>query len=117
MKLWVVSQWGNKDEGPNGEDTNCVIRSNDMMEAIEFAENIFLGYMRDGWNKGKANAIYLLGDDGREDDHKTKQIIDVWRAHAFNRGGYPSWHRDWREGNDGKWAPAEELFDVKDPNA
>lgn len=109
MKLWMISQWGNKDEGHNGEDTNCIVRSNDMMAAIAFAEQVFLGYGKDGWKEGKADVVYVLGDDGKEDDEKTKLIISVWRAHAFNLGGYPSWHRVYWEDN--RWAPAEELFE------
>ena len=89
MKLWHVAQWGNKDEGGNGRDTQCVIRSNDMMSAIAQAQIHLSAY---GWRDGQADIIILLGDDGLT-DQETKIVIPVWFNPAFNLGHYLSWHR------------------------
>jgi hypothetical protein len=89
MKLWHIAQWGNKDEGVNGWDTQCVIRSNDMMLAIEKAE-LHMSYY--DWRYGKADVVYLLGDDGVVGD-KTELAIQVWIKPALNLLSHESWHR------------------------
>lgn len=90
MKLWIVVQWGNELEGPDGEDTQCIVRSNDMMDAITFAEGCFRPYK---WKNGQADMVCLLGDDGAIDDDKISLIVPVWVNNAIYGGNYLSWHR------------------------
>jgi hypothetical protein len=91
MKLWHVAQWGNKDEGGNGDDTNCIVRAPDLKSAIDFAENYF-NMQGHGWKNGEADVAYLMGEDCSDDD-KTQLVVLIWRNPAFNMLDYPSWHR------------------------
>lgn len=92
MKLWHVAQWGNKEEGPDGWDTQCVIRANDMEAAVKQAEFYISDYNRN-YRQGQADVVYLLGDDGTISE-QAKMVITIWKHPAYNLGGYPSWHRD-----------------------
>ena len=44
MKLWQVIQWGNKEEGPNGLDTQCIVSAANMEDAIAKGEFHFNQY-------------------------------------------------------------------------
>lgn len=90
MKLWIVVQWGNKEEGPNGQDTQCIIRSNDMLKAVEFGESCMQPLK---WKDGQADMIVLLGDDGMSDDGMMRTIIQPWINSAIYGGDYLSWRR------------------------
>lgn len=103
MKLWHIAQWGNKQDGIDGYDTQCIISSNDMLEAVEIAE-LHMSCL--DWKDGKADVIYLIGDDGCA-DHVTRLVIDVWINPASNRGCYPSWHKD-HVAN--KWIESETIY-------
>lgn len=103
MKLWHVAQWGNKEEGGNGLDTQCIIRSNDMMSAIAQAQIHFAVW---DWRDGQSDIIILLGDDGTIGD-ETKIVVPVWLNPAFNLGHYPSWHRVY--GTD-EWADTKTMY-------
>lgn len=92
MKLWHIAQWGNSAEGVNGHDTQCVVRAHDLMSAIQLAELMF-SYHLPIWKNGKANVVYLLGDDGNFDIEE-KLIIPIWIKPAYNLGGYDSWNYD-----------------------
>lgn len=107
MKLWIVVQWGNSKEGPNGEDTQCIVRSNDMMSAIEFAQSCFWGPLKDGWKDGQADLAVLLGEDGSPDDGMTRTIIQPWINNAIYGGDYPSWHR---HSATNEWLDAKTMF-------
>ncbi len=103
MKLWHVAQWGNLDEGANGQDTNCIVRAPDLETAVKIAQNNF-EYL--DWKDGECDVVFLMGEDNIEDD-TAKIVIRDWIANAFNLGGYPSWHRDL---DTGKWLTAEEMY-------
>lgn len=102
MKLWHIAQWGNADEGGNGQDINCIVRADDLETAVEIAE---LNFEHLDWKDGQCDVIYLMGEDTLNDD-KAKIIVYPWIANAFNLGGYPSWHRD----SDNKWLTSEEMY-------
>lgn len=104
MKLWIVVQWGNSKEGPNGEDTQCIVRSNDMMSAIDCGENNMCSL---GWKNGQADMVVLLGDDGTIDDGKTKLIIREWINSAIYYGDYSSWHINHLKN---EWVDAKTMF-------
>lgn len=103
MKLWHISQWGNADEGPNGRDTNCIVRAPNLETAIKLAESEF-EYL--DWKDGQCDVAYLIGEDYLLDD-QPKVIIGDWIAHAYNLGGYTSWHR---HPVSEKWMSEEDLF-------
>lgn len=92
MKLWIIAQWGNEEEGADGHDTQCIMRSNNMMDAIKQAEIHFSNRWKN-WKDGLADTAILLGDDGQQDDKKSTLIVPIWIAPAYNLGHYPSWHR------------------------
>lgn len=104
MKLWIVAQWGNKEEGADGKDTQCIVRSNSMLAAIKCAEGCFWLWE---WKNGQADTAIILGDDGLPDDNNAKVIVPVWFAPAYNLGKYPSWHRH-PETNE--WLDAKTMF-------
>lgn len=107
MKLWHVAQWGNADEGPNGQDTNCIVRAPDLETAIKLAEKEF-EYL--DWKDGVCDTAWCMGEDYLLDDDP-RVIVQDWIAHAFNLGGYPSWHRDL---DTGKWLTEAEMFGEND---
>lgn len=90
MKLWHVAQWGNKEEGADGYDTQCIIRSNDMLDAVAKAQlhlSIF------DWKDGKPDVVYLLGEDeyvGQD----TTIIIQPWTNPALNLAHHLAWYRN-----------------------
>ena len=92
MKLWHVAQWGNREEGGNGWDTQCIVRANDLPSALTIAE-LHFDQFDHGWRDGKADVVYLMGDDGSVGD-EPKLIVPIWIKPAFNLGRYPSWHFD-----------------------
>ena len=91
MKLWHVAQWGNTEEGPDGHDTNCIVRAPDLAMAVKLAEEHF-GYMWNAWKKGQADVAYLLGEDSNPNDG-AKVIIYNWINPAFNMAHNPAWYR------------------------
>lgn len=103
MKLWHVAQWGNKDEGGNGPDTQCIVRADDMMKAIEIAEAHLAWWQFKG---GQTDVVFLLGDDGVTNG-EPMVVIRGWIDNALNMGNYPSWHRDL---DTGEWIDHITMF-------
>jgi hypothetical protein len=103
MKLWHVAQWGNKEDGGDGHDTQCVIRSNEMISAIEKAE---LHMSCFDWKEGKADVVYLLGEDESVGD-KTELVIAVWFNPAFNLAHHPAWFKDH---NTNQWVDEKTMY-------
>lgn len=94
MKLWFVIQWGNKDDGPNGWDTQCIVTAADMKQAIEKAQLHFtqFGNPLDPYRGGKADAINLMGEDGRPDG-EPQLVVRIWVAFGDNMMHNPAWFR------------------------
>lgn len=90
MKLWHVVQWGNKQDGIDGHDTQCVIRSNDMLEAITKAQ-VHLSLL--DWKDGKADVVMLLGEDSYDGD-ETILVILPWVNAAPNLVRNLIWYRN-----------------------
>jgi hypothetical protein len=116
MKLWHIAQWGNARENDGNEaDTNVIVRADDLLSAVELAEENFKWWneqfiTKDTHNhylSGKANVAFLLCDNDSSPDDKSKVVIRPWIANAFNLGGYKSWGC---ELNDGKWLTSKELY-------
>lgn len=103
MKLWHVAQWGNKDEGGNGPDTQCIVRANDMMKAIKIAEEHLAWWQ---FKNGETDIVMLLGDD-LDNDGDEMVVIRGWIDNALNMGDYPSWHRDYHTG---EWLDAKTMY-------
>lgn len=105
MKLWHVTQWGNVIDGVNGWDTQCIVSASTMEAAIEKGEIHISDYGSGKYRDGKADTIYLLGDDNRPDG-EPKLVVRVWVAFADNLGHYPSWHK-----HEDKWIDSKTLYE------
>jgi hypothetical protein len=92
MKLWHIAQWGNKEDGVNGWDTQCVVAAPNLAEAVKFAEARFQDYNGANYAGGIAHCAFLMGDDG-EQDGEACLVLRVWVSFGDNPGNYPSWHR------------------------
>lgn len=94
MKLWHACQWGNREDGVNGWDTQCIVTAIDLKSAVEKAEFHFQQMDRCGttYRDGRADSIYLMGDDGRPDG-EPQLVTRIWVDAAANLMRYPSWHR------------------------
>lgn len=103
MKLWQVIQWGNKEEGPNGLDTQCIVSAANMEAAIAKGEFHFNQYAF--WKQ--ADVIYLLGYDDRPDGDALL-IVPIWLHYADNLQHNPAWFRKYWD--DGTWATEDEVY-------
>lgn len=110
MKLWHIAQWGNPKDGGNGPDTNCIVRANTLEGAIVMAEDTFGNahrtVMAEVWRAGKADVVYLMGEDA-SDKEEERVVIQVWVAHAFNFPGYKGWGRDY---STNEWVSHDVLY-------
>lgn len=62
------------------------------------------------FREGKADVIYLMGDDGRPDD-EPRLVIRPWIDPAMNFSHYPAWYRCyWDEVNPNKWEDQETVY-------
>jgi hypothetical protein len=109
MKLWMVTQWGNAEEGPNYADTNCIISSSDMQTAIQLAEDMFEErnkfYPTKPWTRPEADVVFLIGEDYNPDGEPLV-IVQTWVDNAFNRGNNKAWYRHHEMG----WITDKEMY-------
>lgn len=91
MKLWMVSQWGNTEDGPDGHDTNCIVRAPELATAVKLAEEYF-SRMYKAWKNGQADVAILMGEDSSTKDD-AKVVVYSWINPAFNNAHYPAWYR------------------------
>lgn len=91
MKLWHVAQWGNLEEGPDGQDTNCIVRAPNLASAVNLAEDYFKRIYQP-WKDGQADVAMLMGEDTSTSDDP-RIVIYSWRNPAFNLAHYPAWYR------------------------
>jgi len=112
MKLWHIAQWGNPKDGGDGPDTNCIVRAPDLESAIKMAEEAFSAPFRTVWREGKANVVYLMGEDEAQKP-EPRIVIQVWVAHAFNFPHYKGWSRDIITN---EWKSHDELYPDDKPS-
>ena len=94
MKLWRVAQWGNVNEGGNGEDTNCIVRANTMDSAIKITEEYFNQWGKNAFKHGITDCVMFLGEDASPLTEE-KVVVRKWLEHAINLAEYPAWTREW----------------------
>jgi hypothetical protein len=106
MKLWQIVQWGNHQEGTDGQDGQILISAVDMQTAIDKA-SIAFGYHNDGfdWKDGTPDVAISLGYDDRPDGEAV-QLSPVLIGYAFNLGLNPAWHRHPTLG----WMTQQEMY-------
>ncbi len=92
MKLGHVVQWGNPEEGGNGDDTNCIVSATSFEEAIKTAEQHFQDFHKTYMN-GKCQIVHELGQDNRPDGAAVI-IIHRWIQCSANIAKMPYWHRN-----------------------
>lgn len=91
MKLWHIVQWGNPQEGGNGDDAQCIVSASSFEEAVSFGEQHFQDYDKD-YMDGKCNVVHLIGQDERPDG-KPVMVIYRWVQSAVNPSKMPCWYR------------------------
>jgi hypothetical protein len=97
LKLWQVAQWGNPDEGANGEDTIVLVVAKNFNRAIQLAKTYFIDYyffknVPAKWKNGEIDNIILLGEsygDGEE-----KVVVFSFIQHSLNLSHAPSWTKE-----------------------
>lgn len=93
MKLWQIIQWGNKVDGVDGRDTQCIISAIDMFIALDHAATHLGDFNLDvpTWKGGQADAVYLLGEDDKAMGHPML-IVPIWYGYAANLGKNFAWY-------------------------
>lgn len=92
MKLWHVVQWGNPEEGGNGDDAQCIISASSFEEAVAFGEEHFQGYNKE-YMSGRCHVVHLLGQDDKPDG-KPVMVIYRWLQPSVNPSKMPFWLRE-----------------------
>ena len=95
MNLYIATRWGNNqiqgDDGPNGPDTNYLVRAETHEKAAELADLRLSNQTNDGMDD-KCHLITQIG----EDNHNTEEtvVLGPWISYAMLNGTYKSWKRD-----------------------
>lgn len=108
MNIYIVSRWGNPEEGPNGRDTNFLIRAKSEKEAEELANVRFQDLptgSEDCLVDSRCHHIVQIGIDIISKDNTV--IHGPWIENAIINGEYQGWSLDI---TDGKLKPDKELF-------
>lgn len=99
MKLFITTRWGNpyEPDGPDGKDTNFLVRASDFDEAARLAESdlkhypLFVGANRPV--QGFINCIQQIGEDPASESPAV--LYGPWIEHIVVRdSNYDVWHRD-----------------------
>lgn len=109
MKLYIAVRWGNHEssDGPDGEDTQCLIRARDHVEAARLADAILLS-MPTACTKGDRSVqpfchrIIEIGSDGSTFPGVEPQVLmGPWIAYGYevHHIGYATWKRDGTDKN------------------
>ena len=104
MKLFIATRWGNphEEDGPNGKDTNFLVRAPSVPVAARLAEEVlhYLPTAIDG-NRPVANFIHCVKQVGEDSSSSTPSVIHgPWIEFAIIQNDYDWWQRD---EPDGKW--------------
>jgi hypothetical protein len=107
MKLWHLIQWGNKDEGANGKDTQCVVSASTMEEAIEYGSSL----LRDvfAWKDGQLDHVILLGYDEIPDGQPIC-VIGGWIEHGWSMRTEYQHQRWFRHPENNQWLTQQEMY-------
>jgi hypothetical protein len=91
MKLWHIVQWGNPEEGGNGDDAQCIVSATSFEAAVKMGEQHFQDY-NPSYMDGKCHVVHLMGEDDRPDGDAV-MIIYRWLQPAINPSKMPYFHR------------------------
>src|SRR5262249_23583839 len=90
--LFIVTQFGNPDEGPDGDDTSYLVVARGINEALQMAE-IELHWQREGRGGSvsrRADAVFWLGPADRYSPGQPRILMGpVLRTASF--GTFPNW--------------------------
>ena len=115
MKLFIATRWGNPYEadGPDGKDTNFLVRASDFDQAAKLAEDILQHYpLRVGDNRAVQGIIHCIQQIGEDPASETPSVIHgPWIEFNLIDSSYDVWHRD--EPN-GKWLNMSEEMKSRD---
>ena len=99
MKLYMVTRWGNPHEkdGPDGKDTNFLIRAASVKEAGQLADDALLNFpISQPGNRpaqGFSQCIHQLGEDTISETHGI--LHGPWIEYAIiENSTYDTWHRE-----------------------
>jgi hypothetical protein len=100
MKLWHIVQWGNPEEGGDGDDAQCIISASSFESAVIMAEQYFQDYNPTYMN-GKCHVVHMMGQDDKPDGAAV-MVIYRWLQPAVNPSKMAYWYRhihsdEWEE--------------------
>jgi hypothetical protein len=98
MKLFILSRWGNPfdDDGPDGSDTNILVRAPDMKTATMLADERFHRIPKECEGLSPvANFAQCLRQVGEDPIAKTASVVHgPWiEPMLLQVSSYPAWHR------------------------
>jgi hypothetical protein len=102
MKLYIATRWGNpyEQDGPDGKDTNFLVRAYDMNQAAYLAEKLLQNLpTRVGNHRPVQDFIHCIHEIGEEHTCGVPAVIHgPWiEAMIMRSSDYDSWHRDDRD--------------------
>jgi hypothetical protein len=112
MKLFIATRWGNPYEthGPDGKDTNFLVRASDLSQAAHLAEDILQHYpLAIEGNRPVQGFIHCIAQIGDDASSEIPSVIHgPWIEFCGVRDStYDVWHRD---KPDGEWFNMSEEF-------
>jgi hypothetical protein len=110
MKLFMATRWGNPYEadGPNGEDTNCLVRASCLEDVARLAEELLMCWPQSvGENRPVESHIHCIRLIGEDTTSELPSVIHgPWIAVSVVRdSNFNMWIRD---ETDGEWIDASE---------
>jgi hypothetical protein len=113
MKLFIATRWGNphEEEGPNGRDTNSLVRASSLDDAASLAEELLIGCSQSiEENLPVENFIHCIRLIGEDTISELSSVIHGrWIAAAiFRDSNLGMWLRD---ETDGQWIRASEELE------
>ena len=113
MKLFIATRWGNpyEEEGPNGKDTNFLVRASSLDDAASLAEEFLIGCPQSiEENLPVENFIHRIRLIGEDTNSELSSVIHgPWIAAAiFRDSNLEMWLRD---ETDGQWIRASEELE------
>eukprot|EP01031_Cornospumella_fuschlensis_P014012 gene14012-17125_t len=99
MNLYIATRWGNPNEksGPDGKDTNFLVRAASVGEAALLADAVLHGYPTSAHGNRPVvdfvSCVRQIGDDPRSS--MSAVIHGPWIEYiAIEHSDYDVWHRD-----------------------
>ena len=114
MNLYVTIRWGHADspEGPDGEDTNFLIRALTVVEAGQLTDEILATLPVSSPNSARpvqpfCHQVIEMGQDVST-ENEARVLIGPWIGRAlWGRASYRTWVRDEQTDN---WQDVRDVF-------